>query len=187
MGFHYLKGVKMQYNIPKKVFFQNQLFVGEKLVSDGSFLVKKSAIKNAKKFESAETAYKWINELNFAVFPASKDKEISELQAVSVMLGHGELHKFTRSKILLDRGQDSPLSVFVCPEIGSIKFLDDEYTFNLKLEEMYSTEDGKCLIDASNFDDWNLAVSTTMHPQDFDFEIEIISTIIFSNNFVENV
>lgn len=175
------------YNIQKKILFHNKLFVGEKLVSDGSFIVKKTAIKNAKKFESAETAYKWINELSFYVAPASQNRENSEFQAVLNMLGHGELHKFTRSKILLDRGADSPLSVFVCPEIGSIKFLDDEYTFNLKLEEMYSTEDGKCLIDASNVDDWNLAVSTTMHPENFDAEIEIISTIIFSGNFVENV
>lgn len=174
------------YSISKKILFQNKLFIGDNIVSDGSFVIKKSAIKNIKKLNTVESAIEWINEPNFYVISASTEKERAFLSSVSGVFKH-EVYEFKRSKILLDRGENSPVSVFICPELGVIKFLDDEYTFNLKLEVLYSSEDSHILVDAPNIEGWNIALSCNSKPVDFDSEIEVLSTILFSENFVENV
>ena len=106
------------YSISKKILFQNKLFIGDNIVSDGSFVIKKSAIKNIKKLNTVESAIEWINEPNFYVVSASTEKERAFLSSVSGVFKH-EVYEFKRSKILLDRGENS---LFLCLYVLNLSY-----------------------------------------------------------------
>lgn len=175
------------YTVPKEILFQNQLFIGEHAIYDGVLIIKKSAIKNIKKLASVESVLEWVKEDTFYAVPASESKEIEINCAVVHELGDDFLYKFTRSKLLVDRGQDSPLSLFVCPDLGVVKFLEDEYVFNLKLDVLYSTESSRVLIDSNDRSNWNLAVFSNSKPHNFDIDLDIIATCVLSANYEETI
>ena len=178
------KGLIM-YTVPKSVLFQNQIFIGENFVYEGVFIVKKTAIMNIKNLKTVETAIKWMKDPAVYIVPLSDEKE-NELDClVHDDIGNEPLYKFSRSKVMLDRGENSPLAVFVCPEMGLIKFMDDEYCFNFGITTMYSTESGKALIDSEDKNNWNLAIFTNTKLSNFDTEFEIVANCLFSENFAE--
>lgn len=172
----------MLYTVPKNVLFQNRLEIGEKIIYDGIFTMKKSAIKNAKKFVSPESVLAWIKEPEFYAIPMN-GKEKYAIEGILSRFNGEPLQKYARSKILLDRGQDSPLAVYVCPAIGSIKYIDDEHAFAWNLNTLYSTESSNLMLDAGNVDDWNLSVSTCMNKQSvFEAEMDILTACLYAEN-----
>lgn len=173
----------MTVTITKKMLWSGILKIGTSLVYTGEMIIKKSAIKNIKNFKNAAVTYKWLKEPSIEVQELSETMENGvNMQILSDL--QEPLHKFTRSELLLNRGDDSPLAIFVCPEIGEVRFIDDEYIFNLGINELYSSDSGTWLINSDNKDDWTICLFGNRKNTVIEAELEKLALCIFSE---ENV